>query len=154
QAYVDYRGPALVPATQYFWTVRTANASRAWGPFAKPATFDTGLTDRDWHADWVRRPGVDPTRQPEDYSLFRREVTLNASPITRARVYASAGQQYVLYLNGRRVGGGPSFAYPDEQYYDVHDVTRALRPGRPNVIAFVTHWYGPGQGRPASAPGL
>src|SRR2546425_909716 len=83
------------------------------------APLDPGLSDADWHAQWIRRSAAPDAPGGEDYSLFRREVTLAPSPITRARVYASASHQYELHVNGRRVGGGPSFAYPDEQYYAV-----------------------------------
>jgi alpha-L-rhamnosidase len=152
--YVGYRGPALADGAQYFWTVSTADGTGTYGPFARVASFDMALTDRDWNADWIKRGGFTPAPNAEDYSLFRRTIDVTASPITRARVYAAAGQQYELHVDGRRVGTGPAFAYPDEQYYETTDVTQLLHPGKPNTIAFITHWYADGQGRPFSAPGL
>ena len=79
---------------------------------------------------------------------------MSRSPVTRTRVYASAGQQYDLRVNGVRVAHGPSFAYPDESYYQATDITSALRPGRPNAVAAISHWSTPGQGRPPSVPGF
>ena len=116
-----------------------------------PAHFDIGLRDHDWHADWIRRPGAEQ-QLFEDFSLFRKEFTVTPSPIVRARAYMSAGQQYDLRVNGVRVAHGPSFAYPDEQYYETTDITKQLVAGHLNAIGVVTHWSTPGQGRPASVP--
>ncbi len=152
QAFVAYAGPRLAPGRIYWWTVRTAGRAGRFGPFAPPARFETGLRDRDWRAAWLRRGSF--SGGPEDWSLFRREIALGASPIARARAFLSASHHYELRLNGRRVDQGPAFAYPDEQYYQVSDVTPWLRPGEPNAIGLVAHWYGAGQGRPAAAPGV
>jgi alpha-L-rhamnosidase len=153
QAYVTLPGLRLRPDTSYRWTVRTWDGAGIAGPYAAPAAFDTGLGDRDWNASWIRRSDSE-TGTEDDFSLFRTGFTPAAAPITRARVYASAGQQYELFVNGERLAHGPSFSYPDEQYYEATDITRALHAGRPNVVAFVTHWSTPGQGRPASVPAL
>jgi alpha-L-rhamnosidase len=82
--------------------------------------------------------------------LIRKEVTVGASPVVRARVYAAASQQYEMRVNAVRAAHGPSFSYPDEQYYETTDVTGMVRAGAPNVFAFVTHWSTGGQGRPDS----
>jgi len=151
QAYVHAPGLKLQSDRAYSWTVRTWDRSDRSGPFARPARFDVGLADGDWHADWVRRPGA-PNTEFEDYSLVRKEISVGSSPIVRARAYVSAGQQYDLRVNGVRVAHGPSFAYPDEQYYEVTDITRQLVAGTTNVVGVVTHWSTPGKGRPASVP--
>ena len=91
---------------------------------------------------------------PEDFSLFRKEATITPSPIVRARAYVSAGQQFDLRVNGVRVAHGPSFSYPDEQYYEATDITKQLVAGRLNTFGVITHFETPGQGRPASVPGL
>jgi len=149
QSYVLAPGLRLAPDHRYWWTVRTQDAAGALGPYAPEAHFDTGLGDRDWHASWIRRGGA-LAAQPDDFSLLRKETTLDEGTIVRARVYAAAGQQYELRVNGTRAAQGPSFSYPDEQYYETTDVTNLVRPGVPNAFAFVTHWSLEGQGRPAS----
>jgi alpha-L-rhamnosidase len=156
QSYVPYGGPALTADTRYYWTVRTADRKGTVGAFARPERFDTGLADADWQASWIRRDfiGVQDPVSPEEYSYVRKDVTLNASPITRAVAYASASHQYQLWINGTRVDYGPSFSYPDAQYYQATDVTKALRAGKPNAIGLLYHWYGSGQGRPAAEPGV
>jgi alpha-L-rhamnosidase len=60
----------------------------------------------------------------------------------------------VLYLNGQLVGQGPSYHYPQYQYYNAYVVTACLRPNQKNSFAVLTHWFGAGQGRPESARGL
>ena len=52
------------------------------------------------------------------------------------------------------VDAWPSFSYPDEQYVRAVDLTGVVRGGRPAAIGVLHRWYGPGQGRPASSPGL
>ena len=75
-----------------------------------------------------------PSCEPfEDFSLFRKQITVTPSPIVRARAYMSAGQQFDLRVNGVRVAHGPSFAYPDEQYYEATDITQAARRRAPRT---------------------
>ncbi|MDQ1519952.1 MAG: alpha-L-rhamnosidase, partial [Actinomycetota bacterium] len=152
QSYVGARGLRVTPDRAYTWTVRTWDRAGKVSPFAAPARFDTALADRDWKADWVRRPGA-PMSPLEDFGLLRKRFTISRNAITRARVYVAAGQQYDLRLNGKRVAHGPSFSYPDAQYYDTVDVTKQLHAGAANVIAAVTHYAGAApQGQPASTP--
>jgi len=158
QSYVHAPALRLAADHTYWWTVRTRDAAGAFGPYAVDAHFDTGLGDADWHASWIRRAGTLPTVVdidgapfgPDDFSLIRKQTTVGAGPIVRARVYAAAGQQYELHVNGTRVAHGPSFSYADEQYYETTDVTKLVQAGKPNVFAFVTHWSTGGQGRPDS----
>lgn len=149
QSYVA--GPGGLPhGASYTWTVRTWDRTGRTSPWARPAAFDTGIADAGWHAQWIRRT----TSEADDYTLARKRFTLTRAPIVRARAYVAAGQQYALHVNGRVADRGAAFNYPDQGYYRAVDVTRLLRAGRPNVIGAVDHWYGPGQGRPAGAPGL
>ncbi len=151
QAYVVAPGLALLPDRSYSWRVRTWDRAGRPGPFSKPALFGVGLADADWHADWIRRPGADLAAS-EDFSLLRKQFAVTASPVVRARAYLSAGQQYELSVNGVRAAHGPSFSYPDEQYYQASDISNLVHAGATNAIGVVTHWSTPGQGRPASIP--
>ena len=153
QSYVDANALRLAPGREYFWTVRTWDRAGRVGPFAAPVGFGVGLGDGDWHASWIRRPGIDPEAS-EDFTLARTERHLGASPIVRAVAYVSAGQQYDLRVNGVRVAHGPSFSYPDQQYYEATDIRAQLHAGATNAIGVIAHWESPGQGRPASVPGL
>ena len=151
QSYVTARGLGLRPDRAYLWKVRTWDRAGRAGPFSKPARFDVGIGDADWHADWIRRPGAAQATY-EDFSLLRKEFAVTPSPVVRARAYMSAGQQYDLRVNGVRAAHGPSFSYPDEQYYQATDITKLVHSGATNAIGVVTHWSTPGQGRPASVP--
>src|SRR5207245_2636845 len=115
QAFVPYVGPALASDAVYSWTVRTWDGTGHASPPATPSTFETGLTDQDWKADWIRRP-VSATAEPDQYTYARTEFALAASPIVRARAYVSGDQQYEMYVNGTRVGKGEAYSFPDSQY--------------------------------------
>ena len=169
QAFVPYGGRALAPDTTYRWTVQTWDGSGVSGPRAHAATFDTGLDDGDWHADWIKRPTVEQLDTPEtfnvqnttgvwaykdEYSYVRKEAKLDGSPIVRARAYVSADQQYELYVNGSMAAKGEAYAYPDSQYYETTDITHLLRAGKANAFGIIYNWQGPGKGRPEGTPGV
>jgi alpha-L-rhamnosidase len=152
QAFVLYTGPRLAGDTQYWWTVSTRGTGGSSSPFARASSFVTIPRVQDWRAQWVA-PGALPP--PSDqYTYVRTTARLHASPITRATAFVAAAHQYQLWVNGHRAAAGPSFSYPDEQYVEATDVTALLRPGRANGFGVLHHWYGAGQGRPASRPGL
>ena len=83
----------------------------------------------------------------------RKEFTLGASPIVRARAYVSGDQQYELYVNGTRAGKGQAYCYPDSQYYETLDVTALMVPGTANAVAVLYGWQGATKGHPAAHPG-
>jgi alpha-L-rhamnosidase len=150
QSYVGYAGPALANQTSYSWQVRTWNRSDQPSPWSAPALFDTGLSDQDWDASWIRRT----SSEADDYTLARAELAVTESPITRARTYLAASHQAELYLNGVLVDRGSAFAYPGEGYYQATDVTEHVKAGQALALGAIYRWYGSGQGRPAGERGL
>jgi alpha-L-rhamnosidase len=152
QAFVPYAGPSLSPDTRYQWTVRTADGEGKWSEVSAPATFTTGLRRADWTALWLRPGPADPGE--EEYTYLRTTRALPKGAIAYATAYIAAAHKYQLWVNGTQVDAGPSFCFPNEQYYQATEITKALVPGRPNAIGVLHHWYGPGRGRPTSAPGL
>jgi alpha-L-rhamnosidase len=152
QAFVSYAGPSLSPDTRYRWTVSTADGEGRWSRASEPATFTTGLRSADWTALWLRPGPTDPGE--EEYTYLRTTQALPKGAIAYATAYVAAAHKYQLWVNGTQVDAGPSFCFPDEQYYQATDVTTALESGRPNGFGVLHRWYGPGQGRPTSAPGL
>jgi alpha-L-rhamnosidase len=149
---VYYGGPALEPDTAYTWTVRVRGATGGWSPPSGGAHFATALGQQPWTATWLEPGASNP--QPNRVTYLRREIALPHGRLQRATAFVAAAHTYQLFINGARLDLGPSFCYPDEQYYRCVDVTGALRAGRLNAVGVLHHWYGPGQGRPASAPGL
>ncbi len=152
QAFVLYGGPALEGDAAYAWTVQARGYGPQWGPVSVPMSFTTALRAADWTAQWLKPAGA--SAQPDRVTYLRTEVTPPRGVIRRATAYVSAAHTYRLYVNGEAIDAWPSFCYPDEQYTRAVDVTRVVRSGRPNAVGVLHRWYGGGQGRPASFPGL
>ena len=152
QAFVPFGGPALASDAAYEWTIQASGDAGGFGPVSPPARFVTGLRDADWTASWLSP--ASPVPQTDRVSYFRSEVTPPAGSLHRATAYLSAAHTYQFYVNDTIVDGWPSFSYPDEQYVRAVDLTHLLRPGRTSAIGVRHRWYGGGQGRPVSAPGL
>jgi len=115
-------------------------------------TFTTAPRAEDWTAQWLRPAGA--SAQPDRVTYLRTVVSPPGGVVRRATTYVSAAHTYRLFVNGAAVDAWPSFSYPDEQYVRAADVTRSVRAGRPNALGILHRWYGGGQGRPASVPGL
>ncbi|MER7177092.1 hypothetical protein [Streptomyces mesophilus] len=78
QSWVPYAGEGLVAGAKYQWTVRTWDRRGDVSPYARPATFGTGLADGDWSgAQWIRRPatGNDADNQ---WTAARKVMRLSA----------------------------------------------------------------------------
>jgi alpha-L-rhamnosidase len=152
QAFVEYGGPALSPDSLYHWTVTTADRGGRWSGPGPDASFITGLREGDWTALWLRPGPADPGE--EEYSYLRTIRALPGGAVAYATAYVAGAHKYQLWMNGSRLDTGPSFCFPDEQYYQATDATTAVLTGRPNALGVLHHWYGPGRGRPTSAPGV
>jgi alpha-L-rhamnosidase len=152
-AFVPYGGPALASDTEYRWQVQTWDGFDLASPFSSASTFDTGLADRDWKADWVWRP-ANTTTDPDQYAYVRNDITPSASPIVRTRIYVSGDQQYELRINGVQLGKGEAYSFPDSQYYETLDPRGLMLAGKPNAIAITYAWDGPTKGHPAGEPGV
>lgn len=152
QNYVYFTGKALLPASRYYWKVRTWDKDGQAGPYSEPQAFDTGLfTSDDWAGSfWIKRNTVDP----DDYTYYRKAISIANKPIKRAIAYVSAVHNYELYINGQLIGKGSMNHYPQYQYYHAFDVSDKIRQGQTNLMACLTHWYGGGQGRAPNARGL
>lgn len=155
QHHIDYAGAPLMPARRYQWRVKAwlnDNEPAVWTNFTP---FGTGLRDADWSpALWLYRKKDVDEEESEQWSLFRREVTLADKPIYSAISYVSVIHSFVLFLNGQRVDSGSSYAYASETYYQGSDLTEVCRNNTRVTIGVLTHYAGAGQGRAASQPGL
>jgi alpha-L-rhamnosidase len=152
QAFVVYAGPPLAADAAYEWTVQPRDAAGRWGPVSTPTHFTTALRAADWQAQWLQPAGN--SQQPDRVTYLRTEFTPSAGALRRATAYISAAHTYRMYVDGVPVDAWPSFSYPDEQYVRAVDLTSTLAGGRTSAIGVLHRWYGPGQGRPASSPGL
>jgi hypothetical protein len=141
QSYVAYGGPALAPGEAYRWSVKTWDSDGVESP-AATAAFETGLGNAGWSdASWIRRvtTGNDST---DDWTLARKTFpALKASPVTRARVYASAMGNYRIQVNGKAVGIGDNFNHPTEAQYYAFDATDAVKAGEPLALGALYHYW-------------
>lgn len=101
-----------------------------------------------WAADAARRPNL--------YAAFRLRFDLPPSRCPEpARVRVSAGDAYLLYVNGRQTARGPVRSWPRHAGIDTVDVAPALVPGR-NVVTALVHCVGVDDcgAYPGSKPGF
>jgi alpha-L-rhamnosidase len=152
QNHVVFAGVPLAADTKYFWKVRTWDKDGNASAFSTTATFIVGpLANADWSgASWIERN----TSISDDYTYYRKSVTLPAKTVQRATVYVTSVHKYALYVNGALVGKGPAYAYAQFQYYNAYDITSFVTPGVSNLFSIFNHWFGGGQGRPTSARGV
>ena len=152
QAFIAYAGPPLDADASYGWSVEVRDQEGQWSAPAPEATFSTVLRPADWTAQWLH-PSAAST-QPDQVTYLRTVVTPPSGNLTRATAYISAAHTYQLYIGGQKVDFAPSFSYPDEQYVRTTDVTQVLKGAKSTVLGVLHRWYGAGQGRPLSAPGV
>lgn len=96
------------------------------------------LESFEWKAAWIWG-----SSQPEEtnwYQAFRHKFSMDHSGDT-TKLYISADSRYVLFLNGERIGQGPSRSWPSEQSYDVYDITSRVGEGE-NVVSVLVNYLG------------
>jgi len=152
QAFVRYGGPTLRSDAAYQWTVQVQDAQGGWSSPSSPSTFVTALRPSDWTARWLQPAALSP--HPDRVTYLRKRFAPPSGALRRAVAYLAAAHTCQLFVNGTRADLGPSFSYPDESYFRCVDVTSLLLPGHSNVVGLLHRWYGAGQGRPASSPGV
>jgi len=91
-----------------------------------------------WSAEWI----TSPDGQQRDLSVlhFRKVIELGQLP-ERFLVHVSADNQFILYVNGKRVGSGPSKSDLGHWRYETYDIAPCLRPGK-NLLAAVVWNFG------------
>jgi alpha-L-rhamnosidase len=136
-ASVEYSGKVLPPAKRCWWKVREWDQDGNSSRYSAPAYFDIGLGRDDWTAHYI----WDGTTNLNNFAYFRKRFFVERKPAL-AKVFVSAHNDYVLYLNGRVLGSGPARCDPYHYgQYNAYDITKDLRVGS-NVFAAVGHWQG------------
>lgn len=130
-------------------------APRAEGALRSLALTDGASTYRYDAAEGLDGwPETTPFRQPDEWTLLRAELPLTGT-VRRAVLYGAARHQAWVSIAGCEVLALSSFGYPGEDYYDAADVTSALRAGGESpAVEILAHWFGPGQGRASTEPGV
>lgn len=90
---------------------------------------------KNWQAEWITADGV--AQRDEVVLHFRKVLELAAAP-EHFWVDVSADNQFVFYVNGKRVGTGPSRADLAHWRYETFDLAPFLHSGR-NVLG-ATVW--------------
>ncbi len=95
QVDVVYPGPALKPATRYYWSVRAWNDHGVASRWSAAAFFETGLlTAADWRgAEWVTRPS--PAGEVDKWTDYVAEVD-----------FALGNAAFGTFLRARDVNNG------------------------------------------------
>src|SRR5690349_10810290 len=88
-----------------------------------------------WAAQWISDSHV-PERG-EGVLQFRKRIDLTQKP-QRFLVDVSADNQFIFYVNGKRVGSGPSRSDLAHWRYETYDIAPLLQAGS-NVLA-ATVW--------------
>ncbi len=146
--HIKYDGPSLQSGEDYFWRVRIWDQDGEASAWSETALWEMGLLNQnDWQAQWIARSKEEPGRSVN----MRKEFELEDKAVSKARVYVTGLGNYVLYLNGQRVGNDlltPGWThYPDRLEYQVYDVKDLLNNGT-NVAGAVlgNMWWSGGLG--------
>jgi alpha-L-rhamnosidase len=92
----------------------------------------------DWIADWI---WLGDDTAPYHFHLFARKAFDLGEKPAHAAVHVTAGDRYLLYVNGTYLGRGPERCDPRHLSFDTHDVAHLLVGGR-NCIAIHAYAYG------------
>lgn len=142
----------LKPQTVYYYGVQLYNKDGLKAPIAVNS-FETGLMG-DFGKDnkWIDvRLSESEYDLSEASTLFRRQFTLsqNAENIAKARLYATAAGNHIMYVNGVRAGN--DYMAPGKTnvsamlYYQTYDITDKLISGDNTIAAEVGYgWYNSG----------
>ncbi|TDE08137.1 family 78 glycoside hydrolase catalytic domain [Jiangella asiatica] len=142
---IEYEGPTLEPLTTYVWSV-VVTLEGGDEVRSEPARFETGPDTRAWDsAEWITLPRSKYYHdEHRPAPCLRRRLDVDR-PVRRARVYATAGGVFQLWLNGAPVTAATlAPGWTDYRFrvpYHAYDVTELL--GESNVLGAVLSdgWY-------------
>jgi alpha-L-rhamnosidase len=145
---IVYGGKPLDSRQACYWKVRISDSLGKTSAWSESASWEMGLLHpEDWTARWIAGPApADPKHEYEPLPLLRTEFSVSGSPITKARLYATALGLYEMHLNGQRVGDhlfAPDWTdYSKRSRYQVYDVTSMVKPGANALGAILGNgWY-------------
>ena len=146
--HINYEGPKLESGKKYYWRVRIWDHTGKATPWSDVATWEMGLlNESDWQAKWIARSDADPGRSV----YMRNEYEIPSTDIKKARVFVTGLGNYVLKINGEKVGNDlltPGWThYPDRLEYQVYDVAEHLQDGKNAIGAVLGNmWWSGGLG--------
>jgi hypothetical protein len=102
------------------------------GPFSH-----LGAEEQHWTAQWITAAGTE--ERDEVVLHFRKAIELTEAP-DRYLVDVSADNQFILYVNGKEAGRGPSRGDLAHWRYETYDIGPLLHAGRNLLAATVWHF--------------
>lgn len=143
QMAVRYGGKPAAAREKIFWSVKLWDENGVGGEIAS-ASFEMGLTDGSWSANWIdpELPHEESVRQPS--SVLRK--TFTAPNAKSARLYITCHGLYEAMLNDKRVGNFVLAPGADDYrvrlQYQTYDVTDLLIPGKNEIaVTLGDGWY-------------
>ncbi|MCR5179782.1 MAG: glycoside hydrolase family 78 protein [Bacteroidaceae bacterium] len=94
---VPYGGRPLRSGEDCYWKVRTWNSRNRRSAWSPTGYWGMGLEASDWKALWIT------SDQRQAAPLFRKSFEVRRRPL-KAKVFATAGGFFELYVNGTRAG--------------------------------------------------
>ncbi len=147
--HMEYQGKDLPSKMLCYWKVQVWDKDNEPSEWSPVAFWSIGLLNpSDWNAKWIGAPRkslgnlrkVRPKKKKYDPSPLLRKSFKVQGKVKRAILYASALGEYILTINGSRVGDrwlSPEWTdYKKRVQYQTYDVTDLLRPDE-NVIGAV-----------------
>jgi len=118
-------GIAVMSASSIFGRERRLRAERA------------GCERKHWAAQWITAPAW--LSATSVVLRFRKVVELERA-VAHFVVNVSADNQFILYVNGKEAGRGPSRADQGHWRYETYDIAALLHTGRNTLAATVWHF--------------
>ncbi|MCT2586296.1 glycoside hydrolase family 78 protein [Actinophytocola gossypii] len=160
---IPYGGPPLRPRTRYTWQVRVWDDQDRVSGWSPARWWETGFLDTPWQARWIGAPAPEAPPAFDGASwIWSADATTEGAPVgarwlrgsvdvpaevTRARVVATADDDFTLYLDGQQVLHAPE-QVDGWKAGLLGDVTARVRAGE-TVLAAVAHNRGGSSVNPA-----
>lgn len=165
---VPYNGPALAPATRYFWKIMSWDDKGNQSPWSPVSSWQMGLfTQHDWKkAQWITNAILPDARKiypaahgngdkswgkrPNTLPLLRKQFSVN-KPVKQATAFICGLGQFEMMLNGKKVGDhflDPGWTrYNKQALYVSFDISNYLQPGENAVGVMLGNgfYYIPGE---------
>ena len=165
---VAYNGPALAPATRYYWKVMSWDNKGNQSPWSPVSSWQMGLfTQHDWKkAQWITNAILPDARKiypaahgngdkswgkrPNTLPLLRKQFSVN-KPVKQATAFICGLGQFEMMLNGKKVGDhflDPGWTrYNKQALYVSFDISNYLQPGENAVGVMLGNgfYYIPGE---------
>ena len=93
-----------------------------------------GATEKHWSAQWITAAGAG--ERDEAVLHFRKTIEMAGVP-EHFVVHVSADNQFILYVNGREAGRGPSRGDLAHWRYETYDIVQMLHAGKNTLAAIV-----------------